>query len=90
MISKNIRVSGRVQGVFFRVSTQEQANLLGIKGWVKNEPDGSVLIHAESENAQKMQEFIDWCRKGSNMSKVQLVEEETSKGENAVRFEIIR
>ncbi|MGW8122859.1 acylphosphatase [Roseivirga echinicomitans] len=47
MQAKRIKVTGKVQGVYFRVSTQEQAKQLGIKGWCKNEPDGSVLIIAD-------------------------------------------
>ncbi len=44
MIAFRIKVTGRVQGVFFRASTKEKAEELGINGWVRNEPDGSVLI----------------------------------------------
>ena len=44
------RVSGRVQGVSFRWYTQERARQLGVTGWVRNDPDGSVLVHAEGED----------------------------------------
>jgi acylphosphatase len=47
----NIRISGRVQGVFFRASTKAKAEELGISGFVQNEPDGSVYIEAEGEEA---------------------------------------
>ena len=44
------RVTGQVQGVAFRWHTQEQAQRLGVVGWVRNEVDGSVLVHAEGED----------------------------------------
>ena len=42
----SIRISGKVQGVWYRVSTQQRAHSLDLVGWVKNERDGSVCIHA--------------------------------------------
>jgi len=69
MIAKRIRVRGRVQGVFFRTSTKEEADKLGIKGGVKNEKDGSVTIEAEGDPAM-MTEFIEWCKRGPKMARV--------------------
>ena len=60
----HIIVHGRVQGVWFRAGTKEQADELGLLGWVKNRPDGTVEIHAEGEKAQ-LEKFITWCRKGT-------------------------
>ncbi|MGB9734813.1 MAG: acylphosphatase [bacterium] len=54
---------GRVQGVWFRASTKEIADKLGIKGWVRNLPDGSVEVDATG-NADAIEEFIQWCHKG--------------------------
>ena len=45
------RVTGTVQGVSFRWYAQEKARELGVTGWVRNETDGSVLLHAEGEDA---------------------------------------
>jgi acylphosphatase len=59
----SIKVSGMVQGVFFRASTKAQADQLGIKGLVRNEQDGSVCIEAEGEE-QNLNAFVEWCRKG--------------------------
>jgi len=59
----NIRVSGKVQGVFFRASTQGEARRLGINGFVRNEFDGSVCIEAEGLESQ-LDKFIQWCRLG--------------------------
>jgi acylphosphatase len=58
-----IKVSGNVQGVFFRASTKEQADLLGISGFVKNEKDGGVYIEAEGESAA-LNKFVEWCKVG--------------------------
>ncbi len=58
-----IRVTGLVQGVFFRASTRDAAIRLGLSGWVRNAPDGSVEIFAEGE-AGTVRKFIDWCRQG--------------------------
>ena len=67
MIAVHILVSGRVQGVSFRVNAQKQANRLGLDGWVRNIPNGSVEIHAEGPDAS-VEEFIEWCRVGPSKS----------------------
>ncbi|MFZ3579328.1 acylphosphatase [Virgibacillus sp. DJP39] len=51
-MKKNITVSGIVQGVGFRYATQQIADDIGITGWVKNNKDGTVQIHAQGENKQ--------------------------------------
>jgi len=53
----NIRVSGKVQGVFFRASTKEQADQLGVKGFVRNEPNGDVYIEVEGDE-EKLKIFF--------------------------------
>ena len=63
------RVTGRVQGVSFRWYTQEQARRLGVAGWVRNEPDGSVLLHAEGED-EAVDALVAWCRTGPAMARV--------------------
>ena len=59
----NLKVFGRVQGVFFRVSTQKEAIRLGLRGFVKNEPDGSVYIEAEGDRFE-LEQLLDWIRAG--------------------------
>jgi len=59
----NIKVEGRVQGVFFRVSTQKEALRLGLKGFVRNEYDGSVYIEVEGEQ-RKIDQLLQWIRLG--------------------------
>ncbi len=69
----NIKVFGRVQGVFFRVSAKEEAEKLGITGFAKNEKDGSVLIEAEGEE-KELDQFLAWCKMGPNLAKVDKIE----------------
>lgn len=72
-INKQIRLSGRVQGVFFRKSTQQKALELGITGWVRNEPDGSVLVEMEG-NLSAMMEMEEWLKHGPPIAKVESLE----------------
>ena len=65
-------IEGRVQGVFFRASAQATANKLGLSGWVKNLPDGSVETVAEGEK-EPLESYISWCRKGPPAAIVQAV-----------------
>ena len=60
---------GRVQGVWFRASTQEQALQMGVCGWARNCLDGSVEIYAEGEK-EILERFISWCRKGPPAAQV--------------------
>jgi len=66
-------VRGRVQGVFFRASTQREAKRLGLTGWVKNRPDGSVEILAEGEE-DGLKELIGWAHRGPSAARVERVD----------------
>ena len=66
---KTITLYGRVQGVGFRYYTKLKADLLGIRGFVKNQPDGSVYIEAEADG-DAMNEFLALCRKGPPLARV--------------------
>ena len=59
----HLLITGQVQGVFFRASTKKQADNLGIKGWVRNLPDGQVEVLAEGE-AEAIKKLIAWCHNG--------------------------
>jgi acylphosphatase len=59
----HVLISGRVQGVFFRASTCEQANRLGLQGWVRNLPDGRVEALFEGEE-ERLKEMLGWCHQG--------------------------
>lgn len=75
MIASRIKVTGKVQGVFFRASTKEKADELGVKGWVRNESDGSVLIEVEGEE-KALNEFEKWCSEGPPLARVTYVEKQ--------------
>jgi acylphosphatase len=72
LLHKNIRVTGRVQGVGFRFACKKLAISLGIKGFVKNQYDGSVYIEAEGTKLQ-MHHFLDWCSKGPQYASIENV-----------------
>ena len=56
-------VHGRVQGVFYRDSCRAQAQRLGVRGWVRNRPDGTVEVVAEGPRGQ-VDQLLAWCRAG--------------------------
>jgi acylphosphatase len=66
-------VRGRVQGVFFRASTQREAKRLGISGWVRNRPDDGVEILAEGEE-EALKELISWANRGPSAARVERVD----------------
>lgn len=65
----SIRISGLVQGVFFRASTEAKARELNIAGFVQNEKDGSVYVEAEGEQ-QALERFVEWCHRGPDRARV--------------------
>jgi acylphosphatase len=58
-----VRIKGAVQGVFFRVETRNRARSLGLAGWVRNAPDGSVEAVFEGDSEQ-VESMVEWCRRG--------------------------
>ncbi len=65
----NLSIIGRVQGVFYRSTARQQAQQLGLTGWVRNRHDGSVEVIAEGTD-EDINKFIEWCRIGSSASEV--------------------
>lgn len=66
-------VSGRVQGVFYRKNTEEQARSLGLTGWVRNLDDGRVEVLAEGSK-DKLERLLEWCHKGPAKARVDSVD----------------
>jgi acylphosphatase len=75
----HLRIYGQVQGVFFRASTETEAKRLGLTGWVRNCPDGSVEVVAEGFRS-KLENLAAWCRHGPARAQVDHVEIEWSEG----------
>ena len=68
----DVLVSGRVQGVSFRAHAEREAHILGVTGWVRNEPDGSVAGHFEGDPTA-VEAMVEWCREGPRPARVQRV-----------------
>lgn len=83
----NIRVTGEVQGVFYRASAKAKAEELSLTGFVKNELDGTVYIEAEGAPTD-LQLFMAWCRNGPSGAHVENIESEEAALKHFPRFEI--
>ena len=80
-------VSGRVQGVYFRDSCRAEARRLGVGGWVRNRPDGTVEVVAEGPRGP-VGELVAWCREGparAHVTHVDITDEEPA-GEGPFRI----
>lgn len=84
-------VDGRVQGVYYRASTQEQARALGLRGWVRNLPDGRVELRAQGTRG-RVEALLAWCRKGPPSARVASVDVdwETPDPELPMSFLVLR
>jgi acylphosphatase len=82
-----VRVTGRVQGVSFRWYAVREAGRLGLVGWVRNEPDGSVAAHVEGADAA-VEEMVAWCRQGPPAAAVDRVQVEDVAPTGASSFEV--
>ena len=67
-------VSGRVQGVAYRWSCLNEAERLGLRGWVRNLPDGRVEVVAEGTD-RPLGKLLVWCREGPPLARVLDIEE---------------
>lgn len=88
-IRRHVIVRGRVQGVFFRGSTQEQALARGVDGWVRNQRDGSVEAVFEGP-ADAVEAVVGWCRQGPRWAHVDAFDVSDEPPEGLGGFEIRR
>lgn len=72
-VKAKLKIHGRVQGVFYRQSTREKARELGLSGWVKNMPDGTVEALAAGPETE-VNQLIAWCRQGPAYARVEKVD----------------
>ena len=84
-----VKVVGRVQGVAFRWYAVQEAERLGVRGWVRNEPDESVAAHLEGED-EAVDAMVAWCRRGPSSASVRAVAvteaRPTGAGSFAIRY----
>jgi len=88
-VARSVRVTGRVQGVFFRAWAKDEAETIGLAGWIRNRADGSVEAHLEGSEAA-LAEMIDLMREGPPDATVDKVEVEETDSEGLDRFEVRR
>jgi acylphosphatase len=85
--ARRIRVTGRVQGVFFRDWAQQQARELGVSGWVRNCSDGSVEAHLEGEDSA-VDQLVGRMRQGPPSARVEDVRVEEAEPEGFSGFQV--
>lgn len=72
-VRAEVVISGRVQGVYFRASTQQECQALGLTGWVRNQRDGTVQAVLEGPR-DKVEQAIAWCHQGPPTARVSQVQ----------------
>ena len=87
MTAVDVTVTGRVQGVGFRMSTAQEALRLGVSGWVANEPDGSVAAHLEGDE-DAVAALVHWCRTGPSYAGVSALDVQPAEATGATGFEV--
>lgn len=83
----NIKIYGFVQGVSFRYFIEQKAQELEIKGFVRNESDGSVYIEAEGSE-EMLKKFVEICKEGPAFAKVKKTEISESMLKDFINFEV--
>lgn len=83
-------VTGRVQGVFFRQSTKQRADALGLHGWVRNRDDGAVEGTVHGTDAAALDAFRDWLNRGPTQAQVQEVSWAESEEPRTTGFDVKR
>jgi len=91
MLMKTVKIiiEGTVQGVFFRKFIEEQANKLGLKGFVRNFDDGKVEVVIEGKD-DRVEEMVDKCKEGPPQSDIKKVSTELIKHQGFTNFRILK
>ena len=89
LLHRRLQIFGRVQGVFYRASTQQEAERLGVAGWVRNRADGSVEAEVHG-SASAVTALIDWCQHGPPGARVERVAVTECAPATGSGFEILR
>lgn len=88
VIRTHLWISGRVQGVGYRLSTRKEAVKLGVKGWVKNLPDDRVEAVLEGKKTA-VEQMIQWCHHGPEAAVVKDVQVEQETPEGLPEFQVV-
>ena len=86
-VRRRVVVHGRVQGVFFRDTTRRQAKSLGVSGWVRNRPDGTVEAVFEGED-EAVSRMVEWARRGPRGADVERVDDTDEPPEGLRGFDV--
>ncbi|UOR04032.1 acylphosphatase [Hymenobacter aerilatus] len=86
---RTFRIHGHVQGVFFRQSAKQEARLLGLTGYARNNEDSTVTIEAEGP-AEALDKLAAWCQHGPSTARVERVEEKVGEVQGYTEFEVQR
>jgi acylphosphatase len=89
MKTVRLTIKGKVQGVFYRATAKDVADLTGVKGWVKNLPNDNVEITATAPE-ETLEKFINWCKQGPPKARVDAVIVEELDLQEFNGFRIIR
>jgi acylphosphatase len=84
----HVIVRGRVQGVGFRYAAATRASSLGLGGWVRNRPDGTVEAVFEGPR-ERVESMVDWCRRGPSGARVDTVESNREPPCGEPRFDLL-
>ena len=84
----NIKIYGRVQGVFFRKSAKELAERLKLSGFASNQPDHTIYIEIEGEE-DGLNEFLKWCNDGPELARVEKLRIMESEPKNLKGFNLL-
>ena len=85
----NITVKGKVQAVYYRATTKAVADVLGIKGFVVNQPDGSVYIEAEGEDFE-LESLLEYCTERPERAEVESVTHQEAEVRGFQNFEVVK
>ena len=89
MPTLHLIIIGKVQGVFYRATAGKMAKQWNISGWVRNTKDGHVEVVA-SGNDEQLNSFVNWCKTGPSLARVDQVEIEQTEEQRFEGFEVLR
>ncbi|WP_324809201.1 acylphosphatase [Sphingomonas sp. LY29] len=87
MVARHVIVTGRVQGIFFRAWTKQQADQLGVSGWVRNRSDGSVEAFLEGDETA-VADLIERMRSGPSAARVDRLDEKAAEPSSDKGFSV--